>query len=141
MNLNPIMELNLIMALALAFGIGLSLGLLGSGGSIITLPVLVYVAGVPVASAVGMSLAIVGGTSVAGVWWKHRQGLIHWQVVAWFAGVGMVGSLAGVQLTHLVAPGVLMLIFAGLMALVVVRMLVRRCDDAVGPFAVLHLCW
>ena len=45
MNLNPIMELNLIIALALAFGIGLSLGLLGSGGSIITLPVLVYVAG------------------------------------------------------------------------------------------------
>ena len=134
MNLNPIMELNLIMALALAFGIGLSLGLLGSGGSIITLPVLVYVPGVPVASAVGMSLAIVGGTSVAGVWWKHRQGLIHWQVVAWFAGAGMFGSLAGVQLTHLVAPRVLMLIFAALMALVAVRMLVRRGDDAIEPW-------
>jgi hypothetical protein len=40
--LNAIMELNLIIALALAFGIGLSLGLLGSGGSIVTLPVLVY---------------------------------------------------------------------------------------------------
>src|SRR6516225_6230948 len=46
------MELNLISALALAFGIGLSLGLLGSGGSLVTLPVLVYVAGVPVTSAV-----------------------------------------------------------------------------------------
>jgi len=132
-NLNPIMEPNLIIALALAFGIGLSLGLLGSGGSIITLPVLVYVARVPVASAVGMSLAIVGGTSVAGVWWKHRQGLIHWQVAAWFACTGMIGSLAGVQLTHLVAPGVLMLIFAGLMALVAARMLVRRGDDAIEP--------
>ena len=133
-NLNPMMELNLISALALAFGIGLSLGLLGSGGSIITLPVLVYVAGVPVASAVGMSLAIVGGTSVAGVWWKHRQGLIHWQMVAWSAGAGMIGSLAGVQLTHLVAPGVLMLIFAGLKALVAARMLVRRGDDAIEPW-------
>jgi uncharacterized membrane protein YfcA len=89
------MELNLIIALALAFGIGLSLGLLGSGGSIITLPVLVYVAAVPLASAVGMSLAIVGGTSVAGAWWKHRQELIHWQVAAWFACTGMIGSLAG----------------------------------------------
>jgi uncharacterized membrane protein YfcA len=103
-NLNPIMELNLIIALGLAFGIGLSLGLLGSGGSIITLPVLVYMAGVPVASAVGMSLAIVGGTSVAGVWWKHRQGLIHWEAVAWFTGTGMIGSLVGAQLTHLVRP-------------------------------------
>ena len=62
------MESHLLIALVLAFGIGLSLGLLGSGGSIVTLPVLVYVAGVPVASAVGMSLAIVGGTSVAGAW-------------------------------------------------------------------------
>ena len=94
-NLDPIMELNLAIALALAFGIGLSLVCWAVGGSIVTLPVLVYMAGVPVASAVGMSLAIVGGTSVAGVWWKHRQGLIHWQVVAWFAGTSMIGSLAG----------------------------------------------
>jgi uncharacterized membrane protein YfcA len=132
-NLNATMELNLIIALALAFGIGLSLGLLGSGGSIVTLPVLVYVAGVPVASAVGMSLAIVGGTSAAAVWWKHRQGLVDWRVAGWFAGAGMVGSLVGVQLTHLVSPGVLMLIFAGLMVLVAVRMLVRRGDDDVEP--------
>jgi uncharacterized membrane protein YfcA len=130
---NPIMELNLIVALALAFGVGLSLGLLGSGGSIVTLPVLVYVAGVPVTSAVGMSLAIVGGTSAAGMWWKHRQGLVHWRAAAWFGGAGMVGSLAGVQLTHLVSPGVLMLIFAGLMAVVGGRMLARRGDDAIEP--------
>ena len=64
-------------ALTLAVAIGFSLALLGSGGSIITLPVLVYVAGVPVASAVGMSLAIVGGTSVAAAWWKQRQGQVH----------------------------------------------------------------
>jgi uncharacterized protein len=86
-----------------------------------------------VASAVGMSLAIVGGTSAGGVWWKHRRGLVHWLVAAWFAGTGMVGSLVGAQLTHLVSPGVLMLIFAGLMALVAVRMLTRRGGDAVGP--------
>jgi uncharacterized membrane protein YfcA len=127
------MDLNLIIALSLAFGIGLSLGLLGSGGSIVTLPVLVYVAGVPVASAVGMSLAIVGGTSAAGVWWKHRQGLVHWRVAAWFAAAGTVGSLAGVQFTHLVSPGVLMLIFAGLMALVAWQMLVRRGDNLIDP--------
>ena len=51
------------LALALAVLIGVSLGLLGSGGSIVTLPVLVYVAGIPAHQAVGMSLAIVGGTS------------------------------------------------------------------------------
>lgn len=62
------MDPNILIALVLAVGIGLSLGLLGSGGSILTLPVLVHVAGVRVVSAVGMSLAIVGGTSAAGAW-------------------------------------------------------------------------
>ena len=127
------MEFQLAIALGLAFGIGLSLGLLGSGGSIVTLPVLVYVAGVPVASAVGMSLAIVGATSVAGAWWKHRQGLVHWRAAALFGGAGMAGSLAGAQFTRLVSPGVLMLIFATLMAVVAWRMLARGGDEAIEP--------
>ncbi|MDQ3199886.1 MAG: hypothetical protein M3Q46_12015 [Verrucomicrobiota bacterium] len=50
----------IVLALVLALAIGVSLGLLGSGGSIITLPVLVYAAKVPAAEAVGMSLAIAG---------------------------------------------------------------------------------
>jgi len=56
----------MIFALLLASLIGLSLGLLGSGGSIITLPVMVYIAGIPVSQAVGMSLVVVGGTSAVG---------------------------------------------------------------------------
>ena len=127
------MEFHFIFALVLAFGIGLSLGLLGSGGSIVTLPVLVYVAGVPVAAAVGMSLAIVGGASVAGAWLKHRQGLVHWRAAALFGGAGMAGSLAGAQFTRLVSPGVLMLIFAALMAVVAWRMLTRRGDEGIEP--------
>lgn len=121
------------LALFLAFGIGLSLGLLGSGGSIVTLPVLVYVAGVPAGPAVGMSLAVVGVTCAAGAWLKHRQGLVHWQSVAWFGLAGMPGALAGARLTSLVSPGVLMLLFATLMALIAFRMLARRGDEAVAP--------
>lgn len=48
------------LALLGAVGIGLSLGLTGAGGSILTLPVLVYLAGVPPIQAVGLSLLIVG---------------------------------------------------------------------------------
>ena len=55
----------MILALTLAIAIGFSLTVLGSGGSIITLPVLVYAAHVPPQEAVGMSLAVVGGTSLA----------------------------------------------------------------------------
>lgn len=127
------MELPLVIALILAVGIGLSLGLLGSGGSIVTLPVLVYVAGVPVAAAVGMSLAIVGGASAAGAWLKHRQGLVHWRAAMLFGVAGMAGAVAGAQLTRLVSPAMLMLLFAGLMAVIAWRMLARGGDDAIEP--------
>ena len=127
------MELHLVIALVLAVVIGLSLGLLGSGGSIVTLPVLVYVAGVPVAAAVGMSLAIVGGASAAGAWLKHRQGLVHWRAATLFGVTGMAGAVVGAQFTRLVSPGVLMLIFAALMAVIAGRMLARRGDDGIEP--------
>ena len=121
------------LSLALALVIGVSLGLLGSGGSIITLPVLVYGAGVPVASAVGMSLAIVGGTSAVGAWLKHRQGLVHWPAAALFGITGMAGAVTGAQFTRLVSPAALMLLFALLMAVIAVRMLSRRGDESVEP--------
>lgn len=111
------------LALALAVAIGFSLALLGSGGSIITLPVLVYAAGVPVPAAVGMSLAIVGATSLAGGLLQHRRGLVHWRAATLFGVTGMIGAVAGAQFTPLVSPAVLMLIFAGIMLVVAIRML------------------
>ena len=73
------------LALALAVLIGVSLGLLGSGGSIVTLPVLVYVAGIPAHQAVGMSLAIVGGTSAVGSLVNLRRGAFDLRADAFFA--------------------------------------------------------
>ncbi len=60
------MDLYLILGLNLSELIGLSLGLIGGGGSNITVPVLVYVLGVEAHEAVGMSLAVVRGTSLVG---------------------------------------------------------------------------
>ena len=62
----PEATLVLTLGLALAALIGLSLGLLGGGGSILTVPALVYVLGVPAKSAIAMSLPIVGVTSLLG---------------------------------------------------------------------------
>ena len=59
------MSVALALALLLAVLIGLSLGTLGSGGSIITMPVLVYVAD-PAHAAVAMSLVVVGTTAAVG---------------------------------------------------------------------------
>ncbi|WP_025761877.1 sulfite exporter TauE/SafE family protein [Dyadobacter tibetensis] len=56
--------------------IGISLGLIGGGGSILTVPVLVYLLGVDPVQATAYSLFIVGLTSLVGAWPKYRQGLV-----------------------------------------------------------------
>lgn len=112
------MTLALIAALALSTLIGLSLGLLGGGGSILALPVLVYVAGIAPHEAVPMSLAIVGATSlVAGVL-HHGSGRVSLQAAALFGAFGMGGAYFGSKLTHLVGGSTLLLLFAVLMLVV-----------------------
>jgi uncharacterized membrane protein YfcA len=113
-------------ALALAVLIGISLGVLGSGGSIITLPVLVYVAGVPADQAVGMSLAIVGATSLLGAFLHFRKGNLHAKAALLFSATGMVGAFVGSSATHLLSKQALMLVFAAIMLLVGSLMLSGR---------------
>lgn len=57
--------------------IGISLGLIGGGGSILTVPVLVYLFGVNPVLATAYSLFVVGASSLIGAIPKYRQGLIH----------------------------------------------------------------
>lgn len=122
----------LIAALALSGAIGLSLGLVGGGGSIITVPVLVYVAGLPLPQAVALSLAIVGATAAVGSAVQVRQGAAHLKAAAVFGGTGMMGAVGGAKLTPLVPGPVLMAVFAALMIAVGLRM-VRGTDEADEP--------
>ena len=110
-------------ALMLAGLVGLSLGLLGSGGSIITLPVLVYVAQIPVQQAVGMSLVIVGGTSALGTLLHLRRGDFDLRAAAFFSVSGIGGAFVGAKFTHLVSAAMLMFLFGTLMLVVGLRML------------------
>jgi uncharacterized protein len=123
------MSFELVFALSLAALIGISLGLLGSGGSIVTLPVLVYVARIPVSQAVGMSLAVVGGTAAVGGYRRFRQGEFALKPAAFFAFSGMVGAFFGAKLTHLIAPSLLMSVFGLLMLVVGAAMLRKRGED------------
>lgn len=114
------------LALLGAVGIGLSLGLTGAGGSILTLPVLVYLAGVPPREAVGLSLLIVGTAALVGAWQRSRAGEVHYQAAGMFVIAGSVGALLGAKLTPMLSPGALMMTFAGLMVVVAFRMLKAR---------------
>ncbi len=127
--------LTLSFALTLAALIGLSLGLLGSGGSITTLPVLVYVARIPPQQTVGMSLVIVGGTSALGSLLNLRQGAFDLRAAAFFALSVMGGAYVGARFTHMVSGPLLLLLFGALMLVVGTQML-RHGEVKV----VLHEC-
>lgn len=73
-----------ILAYLAALMIGLSLGLLGGGGSILTVPVLVYLFGVDKVTSTAYSLFIVGATALGAIIPKAKQGLIDFKVALWF---------------------------------------------------------
>lgn len=116
------MVLGQIVAMLLAILVGLSLGALGSGGSIITTPVLVYVAGVRPENAIGMSLVIVGITSLVGALLHLRRGNVALKPSVLFAATGMIGSYIGSKGTPLLSEKNLMLLFAATMLIVGIRM-------------------
>ncbi|MFO0611957.1 MAG: sulfite exporter TauE/SafE family protein [Polyangiaceae bacterium] len=102
----------LVLAAVLALGIGVTLGLLGGGGSILTLPMLVYVARVGDKSAIAGSLFVVGVTSFAGVVSHARQGNVRWSVGLLFGVAGMVGALGGSAAASVLPGGALLVGFA-----------------------------
>ncbi len=126
------LSLSLALALVLAGLVGLSLGLLGGGGSILAVPILVYVAGIDPHEAVPLSLAIVGGTSVLAALLHRRSGQVDTAAALLFGLSGMAGAILGARLTHLVAPGTLLLIFGGVM-LVAGAFMIRGRSEAEGP--------
>lgn len=110
------------LALLGALAIGLSLGLLGSGGSILTVPILVYVLGQPEKLAIAGSLAIVGGIALAGALpWAWRR-MVDWRSVLWFGLPGMLGTWGGAWLSQWLSGALQLLLFAMVMLLAAVMM-------------------
>lgn len=103
--------------------VGLTLGLLGSGGSILCVPVLVYLAGLPEKTAVVSSLAIVGAIAVAGAFDNVRHGTISVRHLLWFGLPGMAGTWLGAQVSGWVPGSVQLLVFALVMLLAAIFML------------------
>ncbi len=74
--------------------IGISLGLIGGGGSILTVPVLVYLFGVDPLLATAYSLFIVGSTSLVGAVPKYKQGLVNLKTAAIFGAPAIAAVFA-----------------------------------------------
>lgn len=108
----------LAVELVLGLAIGLSLGLLGGGGSILTVPALVYLVGQSPSAAVTTSLAIVGANSLIGASLHSRRGRLNWRVALLFGGSGMVAAYLAAGLSKWFSPNGLLVAFALLMLVI-----------------------
>ena len=125
------LSVTLVVVLALSLLIGVSLGVLGGGGSILTVPILVYVAGMDAKEAIAASLFVVGVTSAAGVVSHARAGRVRWRTGLLFGAAGLVGAFLGGMLGgHL--PGEVLLVAFALMMLATSFGMIRgrRVDES-----------
>ncbi len=113
------------LAIPLGLLIGLTLGSLGGGGSILTVPALVYGLGQDPRAATTSSLLIVGVTALLALAPHARAGRVRFGQGLTFGALGAGGSFAGSALPAHVAPQVLLTAFAALMLLVAALMLRR----------------
>lgn len=116
----------LLLAVALSVLIGLSLGLLGGGGSMLTVPILIYVLRMEPKGAVATSLLVVGVSSLVGVISHARAGRVKVRTGLWFGVAGMAGAYAGGRLAHFLPPRLLLLAFAAMMVATAAAMLRSR---------------
>ena len=115
--------------LAVASGslVGFTLGLVGGGGSIMAVPLLVYVVGVPSPHvAIGTSAIAVAASAATNLFGHTRAGTVKWRCALVFALAGMVGALGGAQLGKMVDGSRLLMLFGVLMVVVGLLMLRPR---------------
>ena len=122
----------LILGVLLAALIGLSLGLLGGGGSILTVPIFVYVLGFGAKEAIAMSLAVVGATSLFGAVSHWRAGNVNVRVALIFGVVAMAGTYLGARLAVFFSGAAQLALFAVVM-LVAAFFMFRDRMPAVVP--------
>ena len=127
------MTLTVALTVLLAVGIGVSLGLLGGGGSILAVPLLVYVAGLPAKEAIATSLLVVGATSAVGVLPHARAHRVRWRTGLVFGVAGMTGAYAGGRLAVFIPGAVLLAGFALMMLATAIAMIRGRRPNPDRP--------
>jgi uncharacterized membrane protein YfcA len=122
--------MHLLIAALLSLGIGATLGMLGGGGSMLTLPMLLYVLDVTPNAAISASLCVGCLTSAASALAHARAGRVDWRAGAFFGVAGTAGAYGGGRLAHLVPGGLAVAGFALLMLVAAVLMLRRPRENA-----------
>ena len=121
------------LVVALAVLIGVALGLLGGGGSILAVPLLVYVGGLEAKEAIATSLLVVGVTSAVAAVGHARAGRVRWGTGAAFGAAAMAGAYVGGRLAAYVPGSWLLLGFALMMIATAAAMIRGRRGGSAGP--------
>ena len=103
---------HVLLAIPLGLATGALLGLLGAGGSVLTVPALVYLLGQPVAAATTASLVIVSGNAAVGAAENARQGTLDRLLALRFGAASVVGALLGSYLSRLVSGTTILFLLA-----------------------------
>jgi len=119
--------------IALSVLIGVSLGFFGGGGSILTVPLFVYVFGLDPKVAIASSLIVVGVASLVAMLQHWRAGNVELRTGLVFGAAGMCGSYLGGRAAEFVDGALLMLLFAAMMALTALAMWRGRRTPLRGP--------
>lgn len=124
-------ELPFLLAAAGGSLVGFSLTLVGGGGSILAVPLLVYLVGIKDPHvAIGTSAIGVAANAALGLVGKARAGAVKWRCGTLFAATGVIGAIAGAQVGQRIEGQALLSLFALLMIVVGILMLKR--GEALG---------
>lgn len=132
-----LLHLQDMLALVSGGAVGFTLGLIGGGGSILAVPLLVYVVGVADAHvAIGTSAAAVAANALSNLVVHARHGTVKWRCALFFAGFGVAGAALGSTLGKLTDGDVLLALFGVAMIVVGAVMLRRKAggDDPAVKF-------
>ena len=124
--------------------VGILLGATGGGGSLIAIPLLVYVVGIPVQHATAMSLVVVGYSALFGAWQQNRHGKVRGLVALVFSSTGMVGAWLGAQGHRLVTDDVILMMFGCLLVAIsvwILRLHLLKVDQTIDKECVQHFSW
>lgn len=122
----------LILAYLLAALIGVSLGILGGGGSILTVPLLAYVVGLDAKAAIAAALPLVGATSLVGAVQQWRHGHVEFAPALAFGAVAMIGAYGATFAARYLNGGMQLAILAVVMLGSAYSMLRGRPDTPAG---------
>jgi uncharacterized membrane protein YfcA len=103
------------LTVVLAVFVGIALGLLGGGGSTLTVPLLAFVAGLDARHAITTALLVVGVTSAVGSVAHARSGRVQWRAALLLGPTGMAGAYLGGRLALYVPGSISMGVFAVIM--------------------------